>query len=247
MRALLLILCCVCLPGIALANEKLVRLYAPDALIESGVLKYALPRFSLKTQVRTELAASAEAADLAFGATGTALFEGVGQVWHMDVRNSDHTGTKRLADWLTSEVGKRTVYAYAAADGTTPFTPPKVQKVAPVVVTIDGDAEWGHEVSRAKCTRCHAVDEATRGWGIGSTPSFGILRALPDWEERFAAFYVLKPHGAFTQITDLTEPFPIHRPSPISPIELSLDEFEAMLAYVTIMPAADLGAPLKHQ
>lgn len=246
MRALLLILCCVCLPGLAVANDKLVRLYAPDMLIETGLLKYALPRFSLKTQVRTERVASEDMADLAFGARGKPLFEGAGQVWHMDVRNTGHKGTQRLADWLTSEVGKRTVYAYAP-EGTALFAPPTIKAAAPIVLTVDGDADLGHKVSREKCTRCHAVDDATRGWGIGSTPSFGILRALPDWEERFTAFYALKPHAAFTQIIDLTEPFPIHRPSPISPIELTLDEFDALMAYVTTMQAADLGAPLKHQ
>lgn len=246
MRALCLILCLAILPSVALANDKLVRIFAPEALVASGLMKYALPRFSLKTQVRTELVADAADADLVFGADGKPLFEGAGQVWHMTVRAPDHAGTKRLADWLTSEVGKRTVYAFAP-DGTALFAPPRAQPVAQVEITIDGDAEMGHKVSRAKCTRCHAVDDATRGWGIGSTPSFGILRALPDWEERFAAFYALKPHGAFTQIVDLTEPFPPERPSPISPIELTLDEFDALMAYVTAMPAADLGAPLKHQ
>ena len=116
-----------------------------------------------------------------------------------------------------------------------------------VEVALDGDAELGHKVSREKCTRCHAVDSATKGWGIGSTPSFGVLRSLDDWEGRFAAFYALNPHPAFTQIEDITEPFPMDRPSPIAPIELTFDELQAMLAYVAAMPAADLGKPLDHQ
>jgi hypothetical protein len=246
MRAFVLILCCLCLPGLALANDKLVRLHAPEALVQSGLLKYALPRFSLKTQVRTEFAPSPEAADLVFGDRGKALFEGAGQVWHMDIRSPDHPGTARLADWLSSEVGQRTVFAFAP-EGAALFAPPSVKKAAPAPVSFDGDADLGHKVSRAKCVRCHAVDAATRGWGIGSTPSFGILRALPDWEQRFAAFYALKPHPAFTQVIDLTDPFPIDRPSPIAPIELTLDEFDAILAYVAAMKAADLGDPLKHQ
>lgn len=248
MRMWLYILCLSILPGLAAANDKLVRIYAPEALLASGLLDYALPRFSLKTQVRTEHVASPDEADLALGpAEGRAVFEGLGEVWHLDVRRPDHPGTKRLADWLRSDIGQRTVFAYAPDGGEAPFAPPSVQKAAPAPVSFDGDAELGHKVSRAKCTRCHAVDEATRGWGIGSTPSFGILRALPDWEERFAAFYALKPHAAFTQIVDLTDPFPIDRPSPISPIELTFDEFDALLAYVAAMQAADLGAPLKHQ
>lgn len=246
MRTLVLIFLCLCWPGLAVANDKLVRLYAPEALVASGLLKYALPRFSLKTQVRVEAVETPDAADLSLGNAGKALFEGIGQVWHMQINSQSHTGTKRLADWLTSEVGQRTVFSYAP-DGEALFSAPREKKVAAVVVVIEGDALLGHTVSRAKCTRCHAVDEATRGWGIGSTPSFGILRALSDWESRFAAFYVLKPHAAFTQITDLTEPFPIDRPSPISPIVLTLDELDALMAYVTAMEAADLGQPLKHQ
>ena len=83
--------------------------------------------------------------------------------------------------------------------------------------------------------------------GIGSTPSFALLRALSDWPRRFEAFYVLKPHGAFTRIAGVTPPFPIDRPPPIAPVEMSLDELDAILAYVAQMEPADLGAPIRHQ
>ena len=243
-RALMIVL--VCLPGALWADDRLVRLYAPEPIFESGVLKHILPRFSLKTQVRIEQVAEPGAADLAFGDTGRAVFSGLGQTWSIDIRSPDHPGTQRLAEWLLSDVGQRTVASFAP-DGTAPFGPPTPVKRETVEVSLDGDAEAGHRVSREKCTRCHAVDEATRGWGIGSTPSFSVLRALPDWEQRFAAFYALNPHPAFTQITNLTPPFPINRPSPISPIELNFDELDALMAYVAAMPAADLGKPLEHQ
>lgn len=74
-----------------------------------------------------------------------------------------------------------------------------------------------------------------------------MLRSLPDWEERFAAFYALNPHPSFTIIEDVTPPFPADRPPPLVPIRLTLDEVEAVLAYVTAMDAAELGAPLVHQ
>lgn len=238
----LLLLCA----GAALAEDRLVRLHAPPALIDSGLLKFALPRFSLKTQVRIEYVGQGGAADLVFGDAGRAIFQGPTRIWHLDVRNPDHPGTERLAKWLRSDVGQRTIASFAP-DGTPLFGPPKAEVRAVVQVAVDGNAELGHEVSREKCTRCHAVDEATRGWGIGSTPSFSVLRALPDWEARFASFYALNPHPAFTQIDEVTDPFPIDRPSPISPIQLTLDEVEAMLAYVAAMPAADLGKPLDHQ
>ncbi|MEO0992005.1 MAG: hypothetical protein AAFX00_13795 [Pseudomonadota bacterium] len=242
-RALMVLL--VFLPGALWADDRLVRLHAPAELIETGVLRHMLPRFSLKTQVRVELVDVA-AADLVLGDTGQPVFAGLGRTWKVENRSPEHPGTKRLYAWLFSDVGQRTVASFAP-DGTAPFGPPGEAEEVAVEVALDGDAEWGHKVSREKCTRCHAVDEATRGWGIGSTPSFGVLRSLPDWEQRFAAFFVLNPHPAFTQITDLTDPFPINRPSPIVPIELNLDELEALLAYVAAMEAADLGRPLDHQ
>jgi hypothetical protein len=244
LRALSVVL--ICLPLGALADDKLVRLHAPEALVETGVLSYILPRFSLKTQVRVEQVGDVAEADLTLGDVGTALFEGAGQVWKLNVLNADHPGTEKLAKWLRSEVGQRTVTGYAP-DGQALFALAGPVEAEVVEVVIAGDAQLGHEVSHAKCVRCHAVDEATRGWGIGSTPSFGILRTMDDWETRFTTFYALNPHPAFTQITGVTEPFPPDLPSPIAPIELSLDEMQALLAYVAGMPPADLGQPLQHQ
>ncbi len=246
MRRFAVILLMVVLSGPVLAEDKLVRVQAPQALMDTGLLKFALPRFSLKTQVRIEYVPEGAEADLVIGDTGRAIFQGPNQVWKMDVRSADHPGTKQLADWLASDVGQRTIASYAP-DGTALFGPPQAEARVVVEVTLDGDAELGHKVSREKCTRCHAVDEATKGWGIGSTPSFGVLRSLDDWEGRFAAFYALNPHPAFTQIEDVTDPFPMDRPSPIAPVELTFDELQAMLAYVAAMPAADLGKPLDHQ
>jgi len=244
LRFLLVVL--ISLPLVARAGDRPVRLHAADRLVESGVLDYILPRFSLKTQVRVEQVATAAEADLVLGDTGSALFEGAGQVWRMKRRQTDHAGTERLAKWLQSEIGQRTVTSFAPG-GTALFSLPEVAEAETADPAFSGDAEQGHAVSRAKCTRCHAVDEATRGWGIGSTPSFAVLRSMADWETRFTGFYALNPHPAFTQITDVTAPFPPERPSPIAPIELTLDELEAVLAYVAGMPPADLGEPLKHQ
>ena len=244
LRVLTLVL--ICLSHGVFADDRLVRLHAPQALVDTELLSYILPRFSLKTQVRVEQVNEPAKADLVLGDTGHALFKGAGKTWKLDVRNPDHPGTAKLAKWLRSDIGQRTVTGFAP-HGTALFSPPGAPEPEVVEVTQSGNANLGHDVSRAKCTRCHAVDQATRGWGIGSTPSFGVLRALPDWESRFTAFYALKPHPAFTQISDVTEPFPVNRPSPIAPIELSLDELEALLAYVAEMPPADLGRPLDHQ
>lgn len=229
----------------AFADGKLVKLHAPQALVDSGVLKFALPRFSLKTQVKVQLVGAPEEADLAFGAEGQALFAGLGQDWHLAVLRETDAGA-RLAEWLASDVGQRTVLGFAP-DGAAVFTEVAAQAVAVVAPQMDGNAIVGHKVARRACARCHAVDDETRKTTIGSTPSFQVLKTFADWENRFAAFYTLKPHPAFTQIADVTDPFPQERPSPIVPIEMTWEEVEAVLAYVASLAAADLGAPLAHQ
>ena len=247
MPRLVLISCVLTLlAGAAPGQDRPVRLHAPEGLIDTGLLNYILPRFSLKTQVRVELTPTPESADLVLGDSGRALFEGAGQVWRLD-RRGDHEGAKRLADWLQGEVGRKTVLSFAPGGGDPLFAPPRPAQQIAVEVTYDGDAELGLEVSRVKCGRCHQVEADRPMGGIGSTPSFAVLRSLKDWDARFAGFYLLNPHPSFTVIPDVTDPFPIDRPPPIVPVEMSLDEIDAVLAYVAAMQAADLGAPIRHQ
>ena len=242
MRAWLMILAFVALPFKAMAEERVVLLYAPEALVSTGLLKYALPRFSLKTQVRVTLVDDPAQAQMVLGSEGQALFEGAGQIWHLDVPvDTDWTG--RLADWLSGDVGRNTVLAYAP-EGAPLFTLPQAKAREVVVFEPDGDAVLGLEVARSKCRRCHTVEPGSSFGNIGSTPSFAVLRAFPDWSDRFMAFYALNPHPAFTQIADVTPPFDEARPSPIVPIEMTLEEVDAVLAYVAGMQAADLGGPL---
>ena len=245
LRNLIILLLCY-VPTVALANDKLVQLHAPQALIDTGVFKHILPRFTLKTQVRVELIDDPAAAQMVLGPEGRALFEGAGAIWHMKIQ-ADHPGTKRFADWFTSDVGKRTVLTFAPDGGAPIFQPPSEKEAVVAQVSVGGDLELGKSIAQSQCGRCHRVVDDGRLTGIGSTPSFFVLRTFEDWESRFAGFYALKPHGAFTQIEDVTEPFPEDRPSPIVPVELTLDDVEALLAYVEAIKAADLGAPLDHQ
>ncbi|MFN3209440.1 MAG: hypothetical protein ACE369_10650 [Roseovarius sp.] len=224
------------------------RLAAPPSLTESGLLDYVLPRFSLKTGVRIELVAPGAPADilLAPDAEGPRVFDGPGETWRLQINTPSHDGAGAFADWLMSEIGQRTVTSYEV-DGVTPFSLPAEEERAVAAVSFDGDAGLGHALSVAHCGRCHAVSEATRMTAMASTPSFAVLRAMADWDRRFQTFYVLNPHPAFTQIEDVTEPFPIDRPSPISPMEITIDELQAILAYVSGVKPADLGAPIRHQ
>ena len=232
-------------PVAGVAGDRDIRLMAPAALIESGLLKHLLPRFSLKTQIRVELTDGEAEIVLSPEGDGTPVFSGAGATWRMRVQDG-HAGAVRFADWLTSEVGQRTVTSYSV-DGAQPFTLPKADIVEAPVETYDGDAAEGLKLSSTHCGRCHVVSEANRMNAIGSTPSFHVLRSLGDWDNRFRAFFALNPHPAFTQVEDVTEPFPINRPSPIAPVEITLDDLEAIMAYVSRLEPADLGAPIKHQ
>lgn len=232
-------------PMVVSAGDRDFRLNAPAVLVESGLMKHLLPRFSLKTQIRVELVEGDAEVVLAPEGDGVAVFSGAGATWRMQA-DADHGGAQRFADWLTSEVGQRTVTSYQA-DGTQPFTLPAPEAEVKEVVTFAGNAAKGLEVSMAKCGRCHVVSAANRMNAIGSTPSFYALRGFRDWNERFESFFALNPHPSFTQVAEVTAPFPIDRPSPIIPVEITLADLDAILAYVNQLEPAELGAPIKHQ
>jgi len=224
-----------------------LRLAAPQVLQDSGLLQYVLPRFSLKTGVRVEVVEEQAQADLVLTNqdAGTAVFQGPNAAWSLMVL-TESEGAARLADWLTGEIGKRTITSFEV-DGSAPFTLPKTKEAEVVAVSFEGDAVLGKTLSVKMCGRCHVVDPKDRMNDIGSTPSFSVLRAMRDWDRRFQTFFALNPHPAFTQIEDVTPDFPIDRPSPIIPVEMTMDDLEAILAYVSALAPADLGAPLQHQ
>ncbi|KIT15716.1 hypothetical protein jaqu_25930 [Jannaschia aquimarina] len=222
-----------------------LRVAVPDQLAETGLIDHVAPRYSLKYGVRIEQVNGNAPADLVLGETGQAVFEGQTQVWH--IRSvEDHPDGPAFVDWLLSETGRKTVTSYAPG-GDPLFTGPPTISAGPADRGFEGDALLGLDISRVHCARCHAVEEAGRLNAIGSSPSFMVLRTLDDWPQRFETFYVLNPHPAFTQIADVTPPFPIDRPSPIAPVDMTLEDLDAILAYVADLPAADLGAPLQHQ
>ena len=245
-RLIFLIYVCLSFAPIARADDRLVRLSAPTDLVESGFLKHLLPRFSLKTQVRVQFVAAGGPHDIAFGSSGTAVFVGPQITWHMNIVAPQHSGTRRFVNWLNSDVGQRTITSYAP-DGIQMFDLPREAETTTVSLDFDGDAAAGELVSRQMCGRCHVVSSDSTMNAIGSTPSFFVLRTLDNWADRFQTFYALNPHPSFTQVKDVTAPFAADRPPPIVPVEMTLDQLEAILAYVARLEPADLGAPLQHQ
>lgn len=236
-----LVVCCL-LPLSAAAQNKDFTLSAPAAVVETGFLQHLLPRFSLKHGVRISQVETG--GDVVIGADGTPVFAGLDTVWHMTY--SDAEGPALFAQWLTSDIGKRTIDSFTRDDAqvfTGRFT---VEPVA-AELSFDGDAVAGERLSLTHCGRCHVINETNRMKGMGQTPSFALMRTFEDWQNRFSTFYVLNPHPSFSQVTDITPPFPNNLPPAIVPIEITQDELEAILAYVATIPPADLGAPLQNQ
>ncbi len=231
----------------AAAQDGPLTLAAPESLRSNGFLKYVLPRFSLKTGIRVEIIDHGDSAGMRLDPAkpGRPVFQDGSTVWHLNTVDGGE-GAEAFADWLTSEVGHRAIEGFQL-NGKKVYTAVSASVAEETDAAFNGDTFLGKEMALLHCGRCHEVTEENRMNTIGSTPSFGLLRTFPDWDVRFAAFFTRPPHGAFTQIEDVTEPFHITRPSPIVPVEMTLDELDAILAFVTSIPPADLGAPLTVQ
>lgn len=110
--------------------------------------------------------------------------------------------------------------------------------------TTAQDYAPGEKLTLFNCGRCHVVSAKNRMGGIGSTPSFAVLRTIEDWEDRMKAFWTLRPHPGFTQIQGMTEPFPANRPPAVHPIRLTLEELGLIVDYARTITPADLGSDL---
>lgn len=231
-----------------MASAKSFRVSAPEDLVASGFLKHLLPRFSLKTGIRIEIVPEDTAADAAFSRTseGVPAFSGIGSDWYFAVTDTGNEFVIRFEDWITGDIGRKTIDAFKSG-GAQLFTAAVAKPQADISEAVSGDVVFGEKLAVLHCGRCHMVNEATRLTTIGSSPSFAVMRSFSDWKVRFEAFFVLNPHPSFTQVEGVTEPFDISRPSPIAPLELTLDDLDAILAFVSRIPPADLGAPIQYQ
>lgn len=227
----------------ALAEDRQFRLHADPELETSGLLRFILPRFSLKTGRRAELVAGD--ADLVFAELpdGTPVMARGPRVFSA-LLHGDNPAAQRFYDWLLSDVGQATILDFE------PETGPRFAKVIIAEkaedVVFEGDVTLGAAVAGKHCTRCHRIAPGDRS-SIGSTPSFMALRALPDWDERFMSFFALNPHPSFLRVQDVSPDFAPERPPAIEPVLVTLDEVDALLAYVSTVEPADLGDEIQHQ
>ncbi len=239
----------------ARAQDKDIALATAPMLAENGFLKYVLPRFSLKTglSIAHEPIAAGVVGDVVISnqapetsmAQTRPLMRGRGQVFYAWAARSGKDAD-RLVGWLYSDIGLRTIQAFQI-DGEQAFFAVEQAAEAPQALVLPGDIAQGEILSFQNCGRCHVIGDRNRMKGLGSTPSFGLLRTFDNWLERFQTFYVLNPHPSFAQVLGITGPFNPQLPPPISPLVLTQGELESIIAYVATIPLADLGAPLVHQ
>ena len=245
-RKLTLILAtCLLLPSTLRPQETGFGLASPPVLEETGFLRFLLPRFSLKTGIR--VAVQAENPEVIISTdSGEPMMQGLGQVFYVQITVANTPGgekARRFAAWLGSDIG-RSAIAQFRVDDVAVFTATETLQTAETAPVYTGSIQRGEAFSYANCGRCHVVGDRNRMKGIGSTPSFPLLRALPDWEDRFLTFYARIPHPALTQLEGVSPPFNPAFPPASQPLWLTVKQLQDILTYVSTLEPADLGAPL---
>lgn len=248
MRHILVIVAIVLMAGAAQAQVKEITLVSDPDLEASGLLSYVLPRFKLKTGITVHVIYGESDTDgeVMISQEGTipvmSREDGLGFRATLS-RPSPHG--KRFMEWLTSEVGQRTISAFRQ-NGRQVFFPSELE-VVEETVPLEGNVLTGEDTAIAKCGRCHVISERNKYGGIDSTPSFGALRTLADWQERFRVFWTLNPHPSFTQVEGVTEPFDPAYPPQIYPIFLTVKEVGDIGAYMQTITPKDLGPLLEGE
>ena len=107
--------------------------------------------------------------------------------------------------------------------------------------------EKGEVLVRQHCTRCHVVGDLNKYGSIGSTPSFGAIKSLPDWQDRFTAFWSLLPHPSVVQVKELSPERPKSLLATTKQIFLNMDDVDAIQAYVETVPVKDLGGGISYR
>lgn len=219
----------------AQSDDRAFRVAVPDELVDSGLMAHVLPRFSLKTSRRADI--TPEAPDAMIGPEGIPVFAR-GDVAYALALVTEDADARAFLDWLQSTAGQSAVTGFVPSSGSA-FTAIVAAPVAEPIM-FEGDIAKGLAVAEVHCTRCHTVAPGDRS-NIASTPSFMALRALPDWDQRFAAFFALNPHPAFLRVEGLSPPFDPSRPPSMIPIVISEAEMEDVQAYAASLAPAELG------
>lgn len=233
----------------AFAQDLTLRM--PETMVAAGFDKHILPRFKFKHRVAVNPVLEG-AADVVLSDEpgGARVFQDMeGTVWRVAIETDDEAATSKAAlflEWLRSTPGKAAIESFAP-NGSQQFTTEVEIVVEEAPEVFEGDQENGSRLAIVHCGRCHVVDKRNRMGGIGSTPSFAALRGRENWSDLFRAFYVHNPHPSFTQVEGVTEPFDPNRQIHVAPVEMTLDEVEAIAAFVATLKPKDLGRPVQSQ
>ena len=213
-------------------------------MVASGLDKQLLPRFGFKHRIRVR-AVTEGPADmiLADGGAGAFVFrDGQGVQYRLDIGDDPRGAT--LLEWLQSGPGQAAIHSFAP-NGEQVFFTEVVKNDVVIEEVFEGDTKTGSDLAILHCGRCHVVDKRNRMGGIGSTPSFAALRARDNWSDLFRAFYIENPHPSFTQVEGVTEPFDPRREVHIAPVEITLEDVEAITSFVATLKPKDLGKPVQ--
>ena len=208
-------------------------------MLAEGFDKQILPRFRFKHRIGIVPVTEGDA-DMAFGAAGSQVFTRIGgDPIHLAIL-TESDEARIFLDWLRSAPGKAAIESFAP-EGKQVYTTEKTVVKVETRETFDGDEEKGSRLAIVHCGRCHVVDERNRMGGIGSTPSFAALRGRSNWSDLFRAFFTENPHPSFTQVEGVTEPFDPNVAVHVAPVEITLDDIEAITAFVATLEPKDLG------
>lgn len=243
-RLFCLLLGLATIAGMATAQE--MRLAAPAEMAESGFLKHILPRFKLKHRILVVPVGPEETADLALvsGDKGKRVFARDGGEIYRLVVLTPGAGAETFSDWMRSRPGKSAIESFPRG-GPPMFITQLPEVVIDETPEITGDVALGARLALVHCGRCHVVDKRNRMGGIGSTPSFAALRARGNWYDLFQAYWAENPHPSFTEVIGVTEPFGEDNVSHIAPVQITLDEIDAIVAFVETLTPLNLGRPVQ--
>lgn len=235
------------LPLAAFGQDRAFRLELPDDLVTAGFDKHLLTRFRFKTRVSVTPVSPGTDAEAALlpDIEGTRVFtDDEGQIWRVARRDDPDGHVQTFVDWLRSDPGRAAVESFSPG-GTPLFSTSAPAAEAAEVEVFKGDTETGSRLALVHCGRCHVVDDRNRMGGIGSTPSFAALRGRPDWSDLFRAFWSQNPHPSFTEVEGLTDHDPDGPVPHVAPVRITLEEIEAITAFVATIKPKNLGRPVQ--
>ena len=73
--------------------------------------------------------------------------------------------------------------------------------------------------------------------GIGSTPSFPLLRKMRDWRERFGTFYNRRPHPVHVRVEGVRQW--TNLPPNATPFTITQENVDDILAFVEALGKKD--------